>query len=314
LENAPEPADAVFSRTMAAVTAASPRVHAATPWWPALAGPARLAAAAAIVIVGGTIAFGTVKATRERVVATDGATAARVTLDRVPQHEQRLARSAAIQIVVRDVASAARRISELAQHEDAAVMSEQLIGAAHHPPARARIVLRVRANRLDATMVVISELGRVDSRSIETSDLTRALDDNAAALRRAASSARATPRGSAMNAEQATADEADVTRLIADRSALERRIAMATLAIVLRAENPGRSALSATPGTIDEPLPGSLRRTCSLLARGSSFAPHDTELAGRRLWPFDLAASRILAAASHTGRTPTGRNDRTDRV
>src|ERR1700726_4999751 len=95
LDAAPDPSDAMRARTLAAIgSQPAPRAsrwQSATRRWSALAAPARFATAAAIVIVGGTIAFGTVKTARDHTSAES--VPAPVSLDRRPAHRPRLARS-----------------------------------------------------------------------------------------------------------------------------------------------------------------------------------------------------------------------------
>jgi len=95
---------------------------------------------------------------------------------------------------------------------------------------------------------------------------------------------------------------------------LEQRIATATVAIVLRAADPNRTAFTAVQRMRSELLLIAMRRTDIPLARGSRFATDSSLLAEHRLRPFHLASSYALADRSRAGRTTTGRNDNTRRV
>lgn len=272
----------LFTRTMAAIDAAPivparprSRWRAATGWWSALAAPARFATAAAIVIVGGTVAFGTVKVTHDRVPLSDAVAGSRVTLDRRPVRAAQLARGASLRLVVPNVPAAVRDIAAIAARAGSNLDSRDVARSTATAGRAVRLVLRVPATAFDATLDALSTLGRVDSRGTTTSDLSGPL----AAIDERLRLAQTPP---------------ETTRLRTQRAALERRIATATVVIDVRAAN--LRELSST----------ALRPTPISLARGSAFVACRSQLAWDRLHFVGRSASGTLAGAARTGGATAG--------
>lgn len=283
LDAAPPPSDAVLARTLAAIDAdrpaAGPRKVPAR-WWNALAAPARFATAATIVVVGGTIGFGTLKAIHDRAAVPAATPATRITFDRWATSGPHIAHTAALQLAVLDVATAARGVATIAQRERGAVIA-QLPAA-----AGMRIVVRVQATRLTPTLAALRALGTTRSSTASSLDLGARLAANARAL---AAAQRASAR-------------ADIARLRVERTALQTRIDDAIVAVTLRSAPTAQSRAAAAG---DELLQARARRTHISLAWETSFETHRSHHARRRFHLIRRAACGNAIAGARAGRTAT---------
>jgi hypothetical protein len=285
LDAAPPPGDAVWARTLTAINADRPRrVPRRSParWWNALAAPARFATAAAIVIVGGTVAFGTVKAVHDRAAAPAASPATRITLDRWVASGSHVAHAAQLELAVLDVAAAAHGVAAVARRERGAVIEQSPAPRA----ASLRIVVRVPAARLAQTLAALSALGTTRSHSETSLDLSARLAENARALA----------------AAQHAWARADIARLTAERAALQTRIDEVIVAVTLRS---AATAQVRADVTRDELLQARARRTDISLAWKSPFETHRSLHARRRFHLVRRAARRTAAARARANRTAT---------
>jgi hypothetical protein len=299
LEVAPEPPAAMFERTLRRIGSrpgapATPSWMSAAGWWQALAAPGRFALAAAIVVVGGTIAFDTVKLTREHERALSTAAAPTIiSMDRVAPRTAQLARTATIQLTVVDVPATVRRIAAAARGAGGVVTAPRAADwAAQTANPTVRLTLRLPAARLDATLRAVATFGSVRSRSVRSIDL-------AATLRGTDLQLEALRRSSAHTAPALRADvHRKIAQLSAHRNALAERVANATLAVTLFAGSPPPLAAAPVRRAWAEPLNVTLRPTSTTLARGSCFEAYGPVVVCHRPRALDLAAFGAAPAAS----------------
>lgn len=297
LDAAPDPPPGVLARTLAAL----PVDPARPPDWRAMfASPARFATAAAIVVLGGTIAFGTVKAVHNQSPDAQASPPARITLDRPrpgPQVEHRVS----LGLAVRDVDATAVRVAALVQTQGGRVVARRARGPATGAGRTIRFELRMRADRLPATLQALKRLGTLETQTAVTADLSGALATTLRRLRLAQAAAQ-TLRAAPASADAAglRAMQATIATLTARRNSLEERIATATIALAIR--QTGELSL------------GAPRPTGIAFAGASNCVSHDPNGARQRLRSLGPPASPPSAARSVAGRTPAAGDDRAHRA
>jgi hypothetical protein len=295
LAAAPQPSSAMRARTLAAIAAGdaarvTPGWRSAARWWSALAAPARFATAAAIVVLGGSVAFGTFKVTHDRAALPDAAPATRITLDRESAAAPAIAHKATLELTVRDVGRAARSVGDIASRAGGAIVSQRDDGSSHARVAPgSHIVLHVPVAQLDATLADLAALGSVRSRSIRATDITALLASNARALAQA----------------QRAASVARIAQLQAARARLHASIAQATIAVILRSAESGASAFTADPTQAGELPPVVMRPTSNSLTADDYSATHTSNDARHRLSAVAAAACGSDTAAASTGTSGT---------
>lgn len=305
LDAAPEPSTAMLARTLAAIAAQTrspkPGRRWATGWWSALAAPARFSSAAAIVIIGGTVVVGSMKATHERSGAADLSAASRVTFERHSASPARLAYHGSLQLMVRDIPASTRRADALVRDERGTIIARTTLRARPNELPATRLVLQVSGDRLRTTLDAFAALGTVLSRTVGADDMAGALTATSCDLRAARALARSLagtrPPGSGARRR---AIEATIARLSARQAELEIRTRTATLAVVLRQRA--------------EPSPLARRPTSDSPARGTRLGAPGSDLAAHRIRSLDCAPSGDRAVVAIAGGTTTPGDDRTDRL
>lgn len=109
-----------------------------------------------------------------------GATGAR-SQQRTVISQQRLARSATLDLEVGDVDQAAAKVRSAAARVDGAVTSEEV--SSDEGRAWGEVVVTVPSSRLDATLDALSELGTVERRTTSTSDESASYTDTASRIK-----------------------------------------------------------------------------------------------------------------------------------
>jgi hypothetical protein len=335
LAAAPPPPDAMFARVQAALgtsnapsaTTLPARQSGALPitrivpaydngtapylrrdqWLAILGAGARLVTATAIVAIFGTLSLGTIRLPRAIGAATTGDAQTEVTFEGSLPRAATIARSGSLSLTVGDVAQAARHIGTIVQRENGAVIARagDLTSATPVRAPALRLVLRVPADRLDATIRAIGALGSVRAQTIANRDLSAIVAANARQLLYARDHERVLE--AAGIPPQRAAAQSHAARLSAQADELDARVASATLAVILHSA-PGEKA--------GEPSIGCARRTSTSLARRLTDAAPGTVEADKRAGvlaaaaPDTFTAAPALAAAG----AATGRNGRPARV
>lgn len=141
-----------------------------------------------------------------------GATGAR-SQQRTVVSQQRLARSATLDLTVADVDQAAAKVRSAAARVDGAVTSEEVSSDEGH--AWGEVVVTVPSSRLDTTLDALSELGTVERRTTSTSDESSTYTDTASRIK--------TMRASIARVQRLIASTDDIDQLVTLESDLSTR-------------------------------------------------------------------------------------------